>query len=96
MIPTDEDFVFRPDQLNTGARQRGVSAFIRTRNGAFALEATIRSHIDFFDEIVAVYNRCTDDTPNILVRLKAEFGPKLRVFHYLPEVFPPGSKGHQT
>ena len=69
---------------------------MRIRNGAYALEAAIRSHIRHFDEIVALYNRCTDETPNILGRLAAEFGPKLRVYHYLPEVFPPGSDGHRT
>ena len=69
---------------------------MRIRNGAYALEAAIRSHIGHFDEIVAVHNRSTDETPEILARLAAEFGPKLRVFHYLPDVFPPGSDGHRA
>jgi hypothetical protein len=90
------DFAFSPDMLRPEARPRGVSAFMRIRNGAYALEAAIRSHIGHFDEIVALYNRCTDETPDILARLAAEFGPKLRVYHYLPEVFPPGSDGHRT
>jgi hypothetical protein len=49
----------------------------------------------FFDEIVAVYNQCTDATPEILLRLQTEFGPsRLRVIHYLDQVHPPGSEGH--
>jgi len=89
-----DTYRFTPDHLHVADRLPGVSAFMRIRNGAFALEQTIRSHIDCFDEVVAVYNRCTDETPEILARLEAEFAPKLRVFSYLPDVYPPGSKEH--
>lgn len=67
---------------------------MRIRNGSDFLEATIRSHADMYDEIVAVYNQCTDDTADILAKLQAELGPKLRLFHYLPPVSPAGSDGH--
>jgi len=67
---------------------------MRIRNGADFLEATIRSHIDAFDEIVAVYNQCTDATPEILARLASELGPRLRVIHYADRVYPPGSADH--
>ena len=86
-----ENYRFRPEDLSPGSRLAGIGAFMRIRNGADFLEATIRSHIGYFDEIVAVYNQCTDATPDILARLAAEYGPdRLRVFHYLPKVFPPG------
>ena len=89
------DYVFRPADLAIAQRTPGISAFMRIRNGAAFLEATIRSHIPFVDEIVAVHNQCTDATPDILARLQAEFGPdKIRVFHYATRVFPPGSTGH--
>ena len=96
MSETIRDFRFSPPLLQAGSRPKGVSAFMRVRNGAFSLEETIRSHIGHFDEIVALYNRCTDDTPAILGRLAQEFGPRLRVYHYLPPVFPPGSDGHRS
>lgn len=67
---------------------------MRIRNGADFLEPVIRSHIRHFDEIVAVYNQCSDATPDILARLSAEYGDRLRVFHYLPRVYPPGSREH--
>ena len=85
---------FHPDDLNPGARLPGIGAFMRVKNGADFLEATIRSHLPCVDEIVVVHNQCTDATPAILARLAAEFGDRLRVFHYLPKVFPPGSEGH--
>jgi glycosyltransferase involved in cell wall biosynthesis len=94
MHETVETFRFQPGMLAPAARLPGVSAFMRIRNGADFLEATIRSHARFYDEIVAVHNQCTDATPDILARLQAELGPKLRVFHYLPRVHPAGSEGH--
>ena len=85
---------FSREHLSVSSRIPGISAFMRIRNGADFLEATIRSHIGDLDEIVAVHNQCTDGTPQILARLQAEFGPKLKVFHYADRVFPPGSDGH--
>jgi hypothetical protein len=90
-----EHYRFHPDDLAPARRRPGISLFMRIRNGAPFLEAAIRSHLPHVDEIVAVYNRCTDDTPQILSRLVGEFGSgRLRVFHYLPAVHPPGSQAH--
>lgn len=92
---TVSGYRFQTDDLRVADRRPGISAFLRIRNGADFLELAIRSHIEYFDEIVAVYNQCTDETPDILMRLRQEFGPvKLRVFHYTDRVFPPGSEGH--
>jgi hypothetical protein len=88
------DYRFEPSQLAVASRRPGISAFMRIRDGAFSLEAAIRSHIEHFDEIVAVHNRSTDATPEILGRLATEFGERLRVYHYVPPVYPPGSAGH--
>jgi len=89
------DYRFDRADLRADQRERGISAFMRIRNGADFLELTIRSHIDHFDEIVAVYNQCTDATPEILGKLQSEYGDdRLRVIHYLDRVFPPGSSDH--
>ncbi|MCY4558091.1 MAG: glycosyl transferase [Chloroflexi bacterium] len=85
---------FELGQICEPSRPEGISAFLRIKNGADYLELAIRSHIRHFDEIVAVYNGCTDATPDILASLAAEFGERLRVFNYVPEVFPPGSPDH--
>lgn len=91
-----ESFRFTPDALHLADRRPGISAFMRVRDGGFSVEAAIRSHIAHFDEIVVVHNRCTDQTPAILARLEQELAPRLRVYHYVPDVFPPGSAGHRT
>ncbi len=86
---------FQVSDLRVDDRRPGVSAFMRIRNGADWLEVSIRSHMPFFDEIVAVYNQCTDATPEILVQPQKEFGPdKLRVIQHLDQVHPPCSDGN--
>lgn len=96
MIKLIETYDFNPTLLAPDERLPGISAFMRIRNGADFLEATIRSHIEAFDEIVAVFNQCEDATPDILGRLSEEFGPKLRVYHYAPRVHPMGSDAHRV
>lgn len=89
-----QGYRFTPEQLAVGQRTPGLSAFMRIRNGEEFLEATVRSHIDCFDEVVAVYNQCTDRTADILLSLRQAYPHKLRVIHYVDRVFPPGSDGH--
>ncbi len=91
-----ESYRFDPADLAVEQRLPGISGFLRVRNGADFVEAAVRSHLPYVDEIVAVFNQCTDATPAILARLAAEFPDKLRVFDYRPTVFPPGSDGHAS
>lgn len=88
-------YQFSPEQL-ASPRLPGISAFMRIKNGADFLEVTIRSHLPYFDEIVACYNDCNDETPAILQRLANEFPNKLRVFHYVPRVYPVLGQEHRT
>ena len=90
-------YSFERRDLCVDDRRPGISAFMRIRNGAEFLATTIHSHIEYFDEIVAVHNQCTDATPEILARLQNQYGcERLRVIHYADQVFPPGSEGHQA
>jgi hypothetical protein len=89
-------YSFSPRDLSVESRVPGISGFMRVKNGEDFVEQTLRSHIDFFDEIVVVMSSSTDATSSILKRLLGELSPRLRVFHYLDDVFPPGSEGHRV
>ena len=89
-----ETYRFTPEDLNAAGRLPGIGAFMRVKNGADFIEATIRSHMPHLDEIVVVHNQCTDATPAILARLATEFGGRLRIFAYRPKVHAPGSEAH--
>ena len=91
-----QSYRFTPADLGCASRAAGISAFMRIRNGEAYLEATIRSHVDCFDEIVALYNQCTDATEAILRSLRQEVPHKLRVVHYLDRVHPVRSDGHAS
>ncbi|MBN8941487.1 MAG: hypothetical protein J0H01_18415 [Rhizobiales bacterium] len=94
-VTSIETYSFNPADLHVDSRLPGISAFVRTRNGADFIAPTILSHAPYVDEIVAVYNQCTDATEDILRRLQDELGPdKLKLFDYRPRVHPPGSKEH--
>jgi len=86
-------FLFDPTRLKV-PRKPGLSGFMRIRNGEDWVKESVLSHLDYMDEVVAVYNECTDRTPVILAELQAAYPDKIRVVHYQPEVYPVGSDLH--
>lgn len=68
-------------------RKRGVSGILRVRNDAEFLEASIDSCIDALDELIIVYNDCTDESPSIIARKASEYKGKIRYFEYKPKIY---------
>lgn len=87
------EFQFDRSSL-TRPRKPGISAYVRVKNDEQFLRLAILSHLEFYDEIIAVYNDCTDRTPEILRELAAQHPEKIRVYHYLPKVIPAYSAEH--
>lgn len=92
MIEHVTDFAFDRLRLAPDRRREGISAYMRLRNEEEYVALAIESHLPFFDEIVAVYNRCTDGTPQILADLERRYPDKLTVIRYEPHVYPQGSE----
>ena len=92
----DEMVNVRPSDLKINKRKSGISGFIRARNEEDWLGLTIDSHLPFLDEIVIVYNRCEDNTPEVAQYYEKLYPDKIKVFHYLPDVFPQGSQECST
>lgn len=90
------EYRFTPGDLSPDERKPGISAIMRLRNSEDFLEAVVASHAPYFDEIVAVHNRCTDRTPEILANLQERFPGKITVHPYEPRVFPSGTPGHRS
>ena len=88
-----ERFTFTAGELDA-PRPGGISAMMRIRNGAEYLRETIESHVEHYDEIVAAYNDCSDETESILHALSARYPGKVRPLHYLPKVVLPYSVEH--
>lgn len=66
----------------------GVSGILRCRNCDDFLDECIESVIDGLDELVAVYNECTDRTVEILERKQRQYPDKIKLYEYLPHVLP--------
>ncbi len=95
MIEVVENPSFKPRDFDRSSKKPGISAIIRLRNEEDYLELAINSILPFFDEVVIVYNGCTDRTPEIVERFAAQEPKRVKAFHYLPEVFPPESDRHR-
>jgi len=76
-------------------RQDGISGFMRIKNEEQFIEKAVLSWINFVDELVIVYNRCTDKTPAILKKLEKTYPNKIKLYHYIPIVYPFNTKKFQ-
>lgn len=60
----------------------GLSGIMRLKNEAQFVADSIDSCIDALDELIIVYNDCTDDTPNIVERKRKQYPDKIKVYPY--------------
>ena len=81
------EFRFTPEMLSH-PRKPGISAYMRIKNEEQFVRLAILSHLDYYDEIIACYNDCTDNTESILHELANAHPHKIKVCHYLPKVHP--------
>ena len=77
-------------------RRPGISGFMRLRNEAEFLDGTFETHLRGLDELVVVYNRCTDETPAICRAWAAKSPDKIKLFEYEPEVVPLSADAAKT
>jgi glycosyltransferase involved in cell wall biosynthesis len=73
----------------TETRTPGLSAFLRCRNEAEYIVASILSSYRVFDEIVVILNRSTDCTRELVEDLITDH-PKIRLLEYSEECAPAG------
>ncbi len=95
MVEVVEKPTFKPEDFDRTGKKPGLSAIVRLRNEEDFAERALESIAPFFDEIVVVYNGCTDATPEIVARFAAAEPKRVKAYHYVPEVFPQGSDMHR-
>lgn len=62
--------------------KNGLSGIMRVKNEARYIENCIGSCIDALDELIVVYNDCTDDTPAILERMQKLYPEKIKLYPF--------------
>lgn len=72
----------------------GISGFYRVKNEENFLEKSVISHMPYLDEIIIVYNDCSDKTAEIAYKLSQKYPEKIKVYEYKPEVYPALSYKH--
>lgn len=65
----------------------GISGLMRVKNDAELIEASIDSCIDALDELIIVYNDCTDDTPVLIEKKQRQYPDKIKVYEYKYKVY---------
>lgn len=91
MIETVEQPTFRSTDFAVVHKKPGVSALVRLHNEKEFAYASLNSIVPYFDEIVIVFNDCTDRTPDIVADVAAKHPRLVRAFKYVPEVVLPGN-----
>lgn len=91
---TRKQYPYDLSTLDPSNRKRGISGFMRLRNEEDFMEKSILSHLPYLDELIIVYNRCTDNTPKLADHFARSYPDKVKVFHYEPHVYPQGSEKH--
>ncbi|MCC5615177.1 tetratricopeptide repeat protein [Nostoc sp. CHAB 5836] len=84
--------VINQSSFEPETRQDGISGVMLIHNEAEFLAQVIDTWIDAVDELVIVFNNCTDNSPQIIEEYEKKFYPKIRAFHYLPRVYSPNTK----
>lgn len=67
-------------------RRRGVSGMMRVKNDGEFIESSVRSCIDALDELVIVYNDCSDNSAEEIEKMRKQYPDKIKVYNYLPRV----------
>lgn len=76
----EEAYNFRP--LNIAKLKPGVSGLMRVKNDGEFVEACIESCITALDELIIVFNDCSDNSELIIRKCAAKYPEKIRVFEY--------------
>lgn len=67
--------------------RNGVSGIMRVKNDAEFIAASIDSCIDALDELIIVYNDCSDDSPDIIEQKRCQYPDKIKVYEYKHKIY---------
>lgn len=60
----------------------GLSGIMRVKNDGSLIAAAVCSCVESLDELIIVYNDCTDNSEEVILSLQARFPDKIRAFAY--------------
>lgn len=75
------------EQSETKTRRPGLSGIMRACNEGRFIGTSIDCVIDALDELIIVYNSCTDDTEVILKQKIEQYGDKIKTYPYNHKIY---------
>jgi len=67
--------------------RNGVSGILRVKNDALFIERCVDSCIAALDELVIVFNGCTDRSEDVIEKMRQKYPNKIKVYEYKPKVY---------
>lgn len=65
----------------------GVSGFMRVKNDEQFIERCVETCIDALDELIIVWNDCTDNSAAIIEKVCRKYPFKVKAYEYFPKVY---------
>lgn len=65
----------------------GVSGIMRVKNDAQFIEMCVESCIDALDELVIVWNECTDNSAEVIEKVRKKYPDKIKAYEYPHKVY---------
>ena len=73
--------------INEEKLKRGVSGIMRVKNDADFIKASVESCIDALDELIIVYNDCSDNSPQVIEEMRLKYPDRIKVYEYKHKVY---------
>lgn len=67
--------------------KKGVSGILRVKNDEIFIERCVESCISALDELVIVFNDCSDNSGGVIEKVRKKYPNKIKVYEYKPKVY---------
>lgn len=67
-------------------RPIGVTGLLRVKNDAEFIELCISSCIDALDELIVTYQKCDDNAPEVIEKMRKKYPHKIKTYFYEPSI----------
>lgn len=65
----------------------GVSGIMRVKNDALFIEPSVKSCINALDELIIVWNDCSDNSAEVIERMRSRYPDKIKAYEYKHKVY---------
>ena len=75
------------ENISRNFSKPGLSGIMRVKNDASFIEASVKSCIDALDELIIVWNDCSDNSAEVIEKMRSLYPDKIKTFEYKHKVY---------